>query len=238
MSKFKARGQEIRDFIINHVSEHPSDIASKTAAHFHISRQAVSKHIRILVNDEILKAAGSTRDRRYSLPTTNFIYSLSDALEEDTIWSKDIAPFLEELPSNVMGIWQHGVTEMINNAIDHSEGQNLIVACQRNALESKVIVQDDGVGIFRKISNALGLDDEKLALLELSKGKFTTAPDSHAGEGIFFTSRMFDYFAILSGKTTYLHDDFMQTDELFGNLTFNSKTGTSYPLSEGTSVHM
>ncbi|MFA5385213.1 MAG: STAS-like domain-containing protein [Eubacteriales bacterium] len=36
------------------------------------------------------------------------------------------------------------------------------------------------------------------AILELSKGKFTSDPAKHTGEGIFFTSRMFDRFIIYS----------------------------------------
>jgi len=33
----------------------------------------------------------------------------------------------------------------------------------------------------------------------LAKGKLTTDPKRHSGEGIFFSSRMFDEFDILSG---------------------------------------
>ncbi|MGA8555289.1 MAG: STAS-like domain-containing protein, partial [Candidatus Acidiferrales bacterium] len=35
--------------------------------------------------------------------------------------------------------------------------------------------------------------------LELAKGKFTTDPDRHTGEGIFFTSKILDAFDISSG---------------------------------------
>ena len=38
--------------------------------------------------------------------------------------------------------------------------------------------------------------DKRQALFELSKGKFTTDPSRHSGEGVFFTSRMFDDFEI------------------------------------------
>ena len=55
------------------------------------------------------------------------------------------------------------------------------------------------MGIFKKIQKALDLLDERHAILELAKGKLTTDPKHHTGEGIFFTSRMFDEFTILSG---------------------------------------
>jgi hypothetical protein len=43
-------------------------------------------------------------------------------------------------------------------------------------------------------------------VLELAKGKLTTDPKRHSGEGIFFTSRMFDDFAILSGEVSFSHE--------------------------------
>ncbi|MBQ1764469.1 MAG: STAS-like domain-containing protein, partial [Aquincola sp.] len=60
-------------------------------------------------------------------------------------------------------------------------------------------------GIFRKIARALDLPDERQALLELSKGKFTTDPTRHSGEGVFFTSRMFDQFLIQANDLRYAH---------------------------------
>ena len=66
-------------------------------------------------------------------------------------------------------------------------------------------ILDDGYGIFRKIKDSLGLEDERHAIFELSKGKLTTDPDNHTGEGIFFASRMFDEFAIDSGSVSFSH---------------------------------
>jgi hypothetical protein len=59
-------------------------------------------------------------------------------------------------------------------------------------------IHDNGVGIFKKIQAALKLPDERSAIVELSKGKFTTDPSRHSGEGVFFTSKMFDRFEIIS----------------------------------------
>ena len=51
----------------------------------------------------------------------------------------------------------------------------------------------------------MNLLDERHAVLELTKGKLTTDPTNHTGEGIFFTSRMFDEFSILSGEVFLSH---------------------------------
>ena len=64
-------------------------------------------------------------------------------------------------------------------------------------------IEDNGIGIFQKIKRDLGLDYSKQALLELAKGKFTSDPENHSGEGIFFTSRAFDMFYIFSHKLTF-----------------------------------
>jgi len=41
----------------------------------------------------------------------------------------------------------------------------------------------------------------------LAKGKFTTDPRRHTGEGIFFTSRVFDNFMIVSGNWVFTHTE-------------------------------
>jgi len=70
-------------------------------------------------------------------------------------------------------------------------------------LHVDIRVVDDGIGIFRKIKHELGLEHSKQAILELAKGKFTSDPENHSGEGIFFTSRIFDTFIIISHKLTF-----------------------------------
>jgi hypothetical protein len=104
---------------------------------------------------------------------------------------------------------------MVNNAIDHSEGTHVSVHLLRDQKQVTMAIVDDGVGIFKKISAALSLPDERLALLELSKGKLTTDPTRHSGEGVFFTSRMFDHYQIVSGGLVFDHLDHEPDDVLF-----------------------
>jgi hypothetical protein len=66
-------------------------------------------------------------------------------------------------------------------------------------------VQDDGIGVFRRIQEAIGLASPRDAVLELTKGKFTTDPKRHTGEGIFFTSRMFDEYTLIANNLTLDH---------------------------------
>jgi hypothetical protein len=79
------------------------------------------------------------------------------------------------------------------------------------------MIQDNGIGIFRKIQQAFNLHYENEAILELSKGKLTTDSERHSGEGIFFTSRSFDEFTIMSGNNRFLHRKNHGKDFIFGS---------------------
>ena len=133
-------------------------------------------------------------------------YDVVSSLAEDAVWRSDIAPLLGRLPENVLSIWQFGVTEMLNNVIDHSGARRASVSLSQTAAATTIDIHDDGVGIFKKIQAALRLEDERHAVLELAKGKFTTDPANHSGEGVFFASRVFDQFVIASGEVFFSHD--------------------------------
>ncbi|WKZ37824.1 MAG: DUF4325 domain-containing protein [Anaerolineales bacterium] len=198
---------EIRSFIINNIEEHQNKISTVTAETFSVSRQAVLKHINSLVKDGTLEVQGKTKNRRYTLKPIfdkTFTFELK-GLEEDSVWRISIAPLLEGTPDNVYKICQYGFTEMLNNAIDHSEGNKVMVNVQKTLKEIQMFIWDDGVGIFNKIQKVFNLSDSLHAILELSKGKLTTDPQKHTGEGIFFSSRIFDAFSITSEKLFFSH---------------------------------
>lgn len=208
MARVRERGEDIRKYILENIDKYPGDIARHTAARFKITRQGVNKHLQRLVDEKALTQIGQTRARSYKLfpqvKWTNY-YTLAPGLAEDVIWRNDITPVLGKLPENAMNIWHYGFTEMFNNAIDHSDGKTIVVSVQKTAASTEMMILDDGVGIFKKIQKALGLLDERHAILELAKGKVTTDPKNHSGEGIFFSSRAFDAFQIMSGDVFFSH---------------------------------
>ena len=210
MTKLRKRTEEIRQFIIANVEKHPKDIATLTAKQFEITRQAVNKHIQILAEQKALLVTGSTQSRHYSLqPLERWenAYLLDKSLEEHVVWQNDILPRLGQLPENVLDIWQYGFTEMLNNAIDHSSGKKVDIFLLKTAGHCVIGIGDDGEGIFKKIHRILNLTDERQALLELAKGKLTTDPNNHSGEGIFFSSKVFDSFWIVSGNLVFDHQN-------------------------------
>lgn len=202
MSRVRERGEEIRRFILENIEKHPRDISARAAEKFDITRQAVNKHLQKLKSEHALSETGKTRNRSYKLaPILEWRkdFPIAPDLGEDVIWTTSILPVLGEQPENVLDIWRYCVTEMLNNAMDHSGGTLIQIRISRTAIDTEMSISDDGIGIFKKIQDALGLLDERHAILELCKGKLTTDPSKHTGEGIFFTSRMVDSFDILSG---------------------------------------
>ncbi len=212
----RKRSHAIDAALLAAVDVHPRDLTRTVADQVGVSRQTVAARVRALVADGYLARSGTTRPtyvrgaRREGL----FKHALK-GLTEDRVWADDVAPILRGLPANLMDIAHHGLTEMVNNAIDHSEGRHLQVMARRDTQRIALWVIDDGIGIFRKITRALDLPDERLALLELSKGKFTTDPRRHTGEGVFFTSRMFDNFQIVSGDLVFEHAGAEENDLLY-----------------------
>ena len=73
---------------------------------------------------------------------------------------------------------------------------------------TEVSILDNGIGIFKSIQDFIEKEENKQidieqAMLELYKGKLTTNPSCHSGEGIFFSSKMLTEFAILSDNTIF-----------------------------------
>lgn len=236
-SKVREKGEQVRRFILEHIENHDGDIAAQAAEKFSISRQAVNKHLTKLREQGTIIKEGTGRASKYKLVplvTKDFAYTLTEALDEDTVWRKDIRDSISPLPDNVINIWHHGFTEMFNNAIDHSAGNGIIVRIKKTATSTDVLISDNGVGIFKKIQSELDLLDERHAIFELAKGKLTTDPKNHSGEGIFFTSRMFDKFRILSGGLYFSHERGRPEDWLLEDSKLHNGTAVFMELNNHT----
>ena len=87
---------------------------------------------------------------------------------------------------------------MLNNAIEHSKSKDseLMIYLRENAM--RFVIRDFGVGVFKNVKAKYHLVNELEAIQELLKGKTTTAPQLHSGEGIFFTSKIADLFILSS----------------------------------------
>jgi anti-sigma regulatory factor (Ser/Thr protein kinase) len=194
-----SRSRAIERFVLREVRWHQDDLVSHTARHFRLTHEGARKHVARLVAEGHLEAHGTTRARRYSLVEQELVaYSdvLSSSLEEHRIWMDVVEPVLPSMGGNARRIIEYGFHEMVNNAIEHSGGKRLRIAVRASAVDLEVTIGDDGVGVFERLRQGLSLPSLSDAAVELAKGKTTTDPARHTGEGIFFTSRAVDEFGL------------------------------------------
>ena len=182
-----------------------------------ISRQAVHKQLKALRLQGKIVKLGGTRGSIYRasgvpgrMPTARFQkqYRIS-GLQEDRIFEENaiLMNLKNELSPASFEITRYAFTEMLNNAIDHSESQLCTVQWKLGAYDVHFQIRDFGIGLFHSIEKKLRLADEAEALGELIKGKTTTMKERHTGEGIFFTSRVADNIAYRSHRILLSFDN-------------------------------
>ena len=209
-----------------------------TALRREVSRQFVHRTIHELLAAGKLIKAGATRGATYALPEHAADLGLlvrerltNHALKEhetlDALRAK--APFLRTLPDNVDQIFAYAFQEMLNNAIEHSASPTIDVEVRKDGERLQFIVNDVGIGAFSNIMQKRSLPSEYDAIEELLKGKITTQPAQHSGEGIFFTSRVGDVFELDSHAHRLRFDN--RLDDVFLEPLKPSKRGTKVTFS-------
>jgi anti-sigma regulatory factor (Ser/Thr protein kinase) len=181
-----------------------------------ISRQRVSRHLSSLVREGLLSKTGSTRASVYSylgkksVRVENKVVMVKNlkGLAEEAIYSQiELRLGLKKLPANVQTIVSYAFTEMLNNAIDHSRAKKAHIEVVLDSEKFEFHIKDTGVGLFANVKGKFKLEDEYAAVEHVLKGKQTTFPEQHSGQGIFFTSRIADLFKIRSHKIELTKDN-------------------------------
>ena len=201
------KGESTRNAIRQYVENAGSAAGPELAAHFGISQQAVSLHLRKLIAAGQVFKTGSTRAARYfpadAAPEARRIKQdlKLEGLDESVVYENiAISQNLTRLPANVEAIVHYAFTEMLNNAIDHSMTDRCTIEVSADSAKVSFSVKDGGIGAFYSIAEKFELEDESAAMIELIKGKTTTMPEAHSGEGIFFVSRSADRFILRSHR--------------------------------------
>jgi anti-sigma regulatory factor (Ser/Thr protein kinase) len=176
-----------------------------------VSRQAAHRQLAELVRGKLLRVEGKGRSVTYrlasSLPFARR-YPLA-VIAEDRVWNeiaRDVEP-LAGLSGAARSIFNYAFTEMLNNAIEHSGSKEVEVRFETTPSGLAFEIEDEGVGLFAHLRKELRLSSDLEALEELSKGKITTLPEGHSGEGIFFTSKVADRFEAESGGLKFIVDN-------------------------------
>lgn len=132
----------------------------------------------------------------------------SSSLQEDVLWSRMAGDLLQDrMTVEAHAVANHTVTEMVNNAIDHARTAEVTLSAWMRGGDARFEVRDEGVGAFTNLRDTLELEDLYDALGQLTKGKTTTDPDHHPGEGIFFSSKAVDVFVLESAGLRWTVDN-------------------------------
>lgn len=192
-----------------------------------VTKQYISKIIKPLLEAGMIEKVGQTKgaylqvvsqsDLSYGLGAYDRVFQRSK-LQEDAAWGELVrTPLFSGVTHQVMDKVQYAFTEMLNNAIDHSRSETVHVLLARHTHAIVFSIVDNGIGVFRSIQKKLKFSSEQEAIENLLKGKMTTAPQQHTGEGIFFTSKIVDRFQIDSFTHSLIvrEDIFLETIPVF-----------------------
>lgn len=179
-----------------------------------VSRQRAFVILSRLVRDGKIVRIGKRRGTRYVPPQGTLAVSdridlalKSKGLKEHEVLMEIRERFvpLKLAPENVKSIFDYAFSEMLNNAIEHSQSKSVAVSvfvsgstAAGEPSQFSFIVRDSGIGAFRNLMKKRRLASELEAMQDVLKGKITTAPEAHSGQGIFFTSKVADRFSLRS----------------------------------------
>ncbi|KKT58772.1 hypothetical protein A3I36_00345 [Candidatus Giovannonibacteria bacterium RIFCSPLOWO2_02_FULL_45_28] len=212
---------DVKHFILKKLAKagrvRTSDVASETG----FSRAYISRFLQELQNEGKILRIGRANQARYVFAHGTEIVAekrkilrahrilKNKNLSEDAVLDeikRESGIFLK-LPKNISDILDYAFTEMLNNAIEHSRSKSIEISARREPDFIGFDVVDRGVGIFNNLMRKKRLKSELEAIQDLLKGKQTTAPRQHTGEGVFFTSKVADILTFKSSNKKLIFDN-------------------------------
>lgn len=212
------------------------------------SRGYVSQVINRMVGDGKLLKGGSTAGAFYVLPENRELILAKvafrkkftrEGLEEHLVLDEvDHTELYKSLKDNVRSIFNYTFSEMLNNAIEHSASKEVVVEVKKVGENLEFIIEDQGIGVFKNIQKKKKLNSELEAVQDLLKGKTTTQPQAHSGEGIFFTSKISDNFTLESFELRLIVDNELSDVFLGENVEKNIGTRVKFTIALNTKKHL
>lgn len=195
-----------------------ADLVGKTD----FSRAYAHSFLKNLVDEGRLVRLGKANQAHYVVPGGKQMALSKPARVRKIITNRGLAEdrvldqirkesrIFDGLAENVSAIVNYAFTEMLNNAIEHSASGKIDLSVLKTQKEIRFVVKDWGVGIFNNIMKKKHLASTMDSIQDLLKGKETTAPEAHSGEGVFFTSKISDRLAISSFEKKLVFDNIGQ----------------------------
>ena len=142
--------EKIKNYILRLIKSGRKDYVKAAVESFNISKSSVYNYIKQMDADGLIEK----KENGYVLRTSSYYYHLKNdgSLGEDRAYSQFISQHIQ-FKKNVNSIWIYAFTEMMNNAIEHSQAENIYVGVYQNYLDTQIVIIDDGIGIFKKIQS-------------------------------------------------------------------------------------
>ena len=198
--KFSAgKKNDVVLYLLEKIQKGDDTISKTVSENLGINQNTVHRYINELVEEGVIKRIKrGLYALNYITESRTFKNNSSELPSDSYPYESFFKKYISDFSQSVCDMWSYAMSEMVNNVMDHSESEILNMIVFQDYLKTTVIIDDNGVGIFKKIKehfNFSSLDD---AICELFKGKLTTDDTRHSGEGIFFSSRIMDTFEIYS----------------------------------------
>ncbi len=205
------------------------------------SRQYVVRLLNRLIAGGEIHRRGKTRAARYYPGRSSHEISRlelikeREGLSEYTVLEEVIKRMQlnSRLNKNCITIFDYAFTEMLNNAIDHSQSRKVWINVEVDHSNIAFVIKDLGIGAIESIKRGFEITDDFLALEHLFKGKQTTDKEAHSGQGIFFTSKVVDIFRIATSGMGFTIDN-TRTDEFLGDIKQRKGTTVTCRIKKNT----
>jgi anti-sigma regulatory factor (Ser/Thr protein kinase) len=213
---------EIRTIILNKIKKQGQVTTVDLVGLTGLSRAYAQRFLKALADEGVIVLMGKANQAHYIFPSKKGASNAkplsvrrvmtNKGLAEDKVLReiKEKSAIFQGVAGNVSSIIDYAFTEMLNNAIEHSTSEKVDVVVTKTATDIRFTVTDQGIGIFNNIRKKKRLGTTIAAVQDLLNGKETTAPESHSGEGIFFTSKIADLLTIKSFEKKLVYDNARQ----------------------------
>lgn len=205
------------------------------------SRQYIVRLLSQLISQGEIHRLGKTRAAKYypgkATGTINSLQLIKErkGLSESVVFEeiRTRMQLNQLLNKNCLTIFDYSFTEMLNNAIDHSQSRKVWISVDIDVMNIIFTIKDLGVGAIENIKQGFKINDDFQALEHLFKGKQTTAAEAHSGQGIFFTSKVVDVFTLAASGMEFTIDN-LRADEFLRDIKQTKGTSVSCKIKKNT----
>jgi anti-sigma regulatory factor (Ser/Thr protein kinase) len=197
--------ERVRQLVDRRGEVHNRDVA----AALRVSPATAHRLLHALVTSGVLERRGKGRAAHYRLRGLRRRFRRA-GLDERRAWDEVATAIarIRPLDTDANRSLGYAASEILNNAVDHSGGRTVEVTVGFEREGATVItVRDDGVGVFRRLSEDFGFATPEEAIVQLEKGKLTSDPTRHSGEGLFFSSKAVTRFRLEGQAKAWIVDN-------------------------------